>query len=41
MVSGLSGRNLGGRALPVKFEFRSHTENRLLGKAAGRKTLCH
>lgn len=41
VVSGLSGRNLGGRALPVKFEFRSHTENRLLGKAAGRKTLCH
>lgn len=31
VVSGLSGRNLGGRALPVKFEFRSHTENRLLG----------
>lgn len=31
MVSGLSGRNLGGRALWVKFEFRSHTENRILG----------
>lgn len=26
----MSGRNLGGRALSVKFEFRSHTENRIL-----------
>lgn len=31
VVSGLSGRNLGGRALSVKFEFRSHTVNRILG----------
>lgn len=30
VVSGLSGRNLGGRVLLVKFEFGSHTENRIL-----------
>lgn len=30
VVSGLSGRNLGGRALSVKFEFGSHTVNRIL-----------
>ena len=30
VVSGLSGRNLGGRALSVKFEFRSHAGNRIL-----------
>lgn len=27
VVSGLSGRNLGGRAQLVKFEFQSHTES--------------
>lgn len=30
VVSGLSGRNLGGRVLLVRFQFESHTANRIL-----------
>lgn len=37
MVSGLPGRNLGGRALSVKFEFGSHAESTILEPHCGKE----
>lgn len=37
MVSGLPGRNLGGRALSVKFEFGSRAESKILELHCGKE----